>query len=58
MLRHFYYTTIQKLGEFDALSGHKFNVNVITAAHRRSNFLKSLVSQDILASIGLRKNRF
>ena len=33
--------------------GQKFNVNVIKAAHRRSNFLKTLVSQEILASIGL-----
>ena len=36
----------------------KFNVNVIKAVHRRSNFLKTLVSQEILASIGLRKNLF
>ena len=35
--------------------GQKFNVNVIKAAHRRSNFLKTLVSQEILACIGLRK---
>ena len=35
--------------------GQKFNVNVIKAAHRRSNFLKTLVSQEILANIDLRK---
>ena len=35
--------------------GQKFKVNVIKAAHRMSNFLKSLVSQEILESIGLRK---
>ena len=35
--------------------GQKFNVNVIKVAHRRSNFLKTLVSQEILACIGLRK---
>ena len=35
--------------------GQKFNVNVIKATHRMSNFLKTLVSQEIFASIGLRK---
>ena len=39
--------------------GQKFNVNVIkTAAHRQrtTNFLKSLISQEIFASIGFKKN--
>ena len=45
IIRHFYYTTIQKLCKFEALSGQKINVNVIKAAHRRSYFLKTLVSQ-------------
>ena len=53
---------MQKLCEFEALYsvpiGQKFNVNVIKAAHRRSNFLKTLISQEILASISLRKNLF
>ena len=30
-------------------------LNVIKTAHRRSNFSKSLVSQEIFANIGLRK---
>ena len=38
--------------------GHNVNIylNVIKTAHRRSNFLKTLVSQEIFASVGLRKN--
>ena len=36
--------------------GQKFNVIVIKTAHRKSNLLKTLVSQKIFASIGLRKN--
>ena len=35
--------------------GQKFNVKVIKATHRRSNFSKTFVSQEIFASIGLRK---
>ena len=35
--------------------GQKFNVNVIKAANRRSNFLKTLVSQEIFASKGFKK---
>ena len=38
--------------------GQKFNVNDIKATHRTSNFLNTLVSQEIFASIGLRKNLF
>ena len=38
--------------------GQKFNVKVIKATHRRSNFSKTFVSQEIFASIGLRKNMF
>ena len=34
--------------------GQKFNVIVINTVHRRSNFLKTLVSLEIFASIGLR----
>ena len=36
--------------------GQKINVKVIKTAHRRSSFLKKLVSQEIIVSIGLRKN--
>ena len=36
--------------------GQKFNVNVVKATHRTSNFLKTLVSQEIFAIIDLRKN--
>ena len=36
----------------------KFNVIVIKTAHRRSDLLKTFVSQEIFASIGLRKNLF
>ena len=35
--------------------GQKINVKVIKTAHRGSTFLKKLVSQEILANIGLRK---
>ena len=35
--------------------GQKFNINVIKTAHRRSNFLKKFVSQEIFISIGVRK---
>ena len=35
--------------------GQKFKVIVIKTAHRRSNLLKTLVSQEIFASMGLRK---
>ena len=38
--------------------GQKFNVKVIKAAHRRSNFSKTLILQDIFTNIGLRKNLF
>ena len=48
---------MQKLCEFKApCIGQKFNAIVIKIAHRRSNFLKALVSQKIFAIIGLRKN--
>ena len=33
----------------------KFNVNVIKTAHRRSNFLTKLASQEIFVSMRLRK---
>ena len=36
-------------------SSQKFNVIVIKTAHRRSDFSKTLISQEIFASIGLRK---
>ena len=38
--------------------GQKFNVKVIKATHRRSNFSKTFVSQEIFASIGLRNGYF
>ena len=43
---------------FEHCIDQKFNVNVIKVAHRRSNFLKTLVSQETFTSIGLRKNLF
>ena len=36
----------------------KFNVKVIKAAHLRSNFSKTFVSQEIFVNIGLRKKSF
>ena len=36
-------------------SGQKFNVIVIKTAHRRSDFLKTLFSQEIFVGIGFRK---
>ena len=38
--------------------GLKSNVIVIKTAHRRSGMLKTLVSQEIFANIGLKKNLF
>ena len=38
--------------------GQKFDVIVLKTAHRRSDFLKTLISQEIFASIGLGKNLF
>ena len=38
--------------------GQKTNVKLIKSAHRRSNFTNTLVSQEIFAGIGLRKNLF
>ena len=38
--------------------GFKSNVIVIKTAHRRSDLLKTLVSQEIFANIGLRKKLF
>ena len=38
--------------------GLKSNVIVIKTAHRRSDFLKTLISQEIFANIDLRKNLF
>ena len=42
------YVTMQKLCKFEAF--------VIKTAHRKSNLLKTHVSQEIFASISLRKN--
>ena len=39
-------------------NGQKFNVIVIKTAQIRSDFLKTLTSQEIFASKGLRKNLF
>ena len=36
----------------------EINVNVIKTAHKRNNFLKTLVSQKIFTSICLGKNMF
>ena len=36
--------------------GQKFNVIAIKTAHRGSYLLKTLISQDLFASMGLRKN--
>ena len=46
---------MQKLCKFEALLGQKINVKVIKTTYRRRSFLKKLVSQEILVSIGLRK---
>ena len=40
---------MQNFCKFVALYSQKFNVNVIKTAHRRSNFLKTLVLQEIFA---------
>ena len=51
---------MQKFCKSEALSNSwpEINVNVIKTAHRRSNFLKSLISQEIFANIGLRKMEY
>ena len=47
-LRHIYYTTMKIYVNLKHCLGQKTNIKVIKIAHRRSNFSKTLVSQEII----------